>query len=98
MSNHAATCIDAQEIHDETTDKATDDKDDVENTQNGDRKLTAEENNKIVKLFEDSATSYKTYLKKGNGVSDREEIERKIEYLQSQISKYTNPEEQQQIQ
>lgn len=51
--------------------------------------LTKEEKQKVTELFEDSIKSYQTYLEKGHDISDKAEVESKIEYLQKQVEKYS---------
>ncbi len=66
--------------------------DETENPKNEEEKteLTDEQKAKIIKLFEDAISSYQKYLEKGKDISDRNEVEEKISYLQTQIEKYTN--------
>ncbi len=66
--------------------------DETENPKNEEEKteLTDEQKAKIVKLFEEAISSYQKYLEKGKDISDRNEVEEKISYLQTQIEKYTN--------
>ena len=52
--------------------------------------LTLDEKNQVIKFFEDSIASYKIYLEKGKDISDRNEVEEKINYLESQILKYSD--------
>ena len=91
QENYAKGIIDGS-IKDNNKDEDIDNpkKEDEENTE-----LTDEQKTKIVKLFEDSISSYQKYLEKGKDISDRNEVEEKITYLQSQITKYSNNEEEQ---
>jgi len=52
-------------------------------------KLTKEDKAKIVELFNNSITSYETYLEKGKEITDKEEVKKKIEYLKEQVKKYS---------
>lgn len=54
--------------------------------------ITALEKEKVLKLLEASIHNYKTYLDKGDDIKDKEDVESKIEYLQKQADKYSNPE------
>ena len=53
-------------------------------------KLTKEDKAKIVELFNDSITSYTSYLEKGQEIKDKEEVDQKIEYLKTLIGKYSD--------
>lgn len=53
------------------------------------KELTKEEKEKIVQLFNDSIESYQNYLEKAPSIENKSEIEEKIEYLKTQIAKYT---------
>ena len=53
-------------------------------------KLTKKDKEQIVELFNDSMTSYKSYLEKGIDIQDKTEVENKIDYLLAQKDKYTN--------
>jgi len=55
-----------------------------------DRKLTKEEKAKVAELFNDSITSYTTYLDKGKEITDKQDVEEKIEYLKTQLPKYSS--------
>lgn len=57
----------------------------------GDKKqeLTTQDKEQIIKLFNDSIASYETYLKKGNNIEDKKDIEDKIEYLKAQCQTYS---------
>lgn len=56
------------------------------------KSLTKEEKEQIVQLLNDSIISYNTYLKKGKEIADKQEIEEKIEYLKTQLTKYSSTE------
>lgn len=56
-------------------------------------KLTKEEKEKVVQLFNDSVTSYETYLEKCKEIQDKQDIEEKIDYLKTQITKYSSEEQ-----
>lgn len=53
------------------------------------KELTKEEKAAVVQLFNDSIESYQTYLEKTQAAENKSEIEEKIEYLKTQIAKYT---------
>lgn len=53
------------------------------------KELTKEEKTAVVQLFNDSIESYKNYLEKAQAAENKSEIEEKIEYLKTQIAKYT---------
>ena len=55
-----------------------------------DVKLTPEEKVQIEKLFNDAITSYSSYLEKGKDIEDKKDVEEKIEYLKTQIQKYSS--------
>jgi tetratricopeptide (TPR) repeat protein len=55
------------------------------------KKLTKEENAQVEKLLTDSISSYSTYLEKGKNIEDKKEVEDKIEYLKTQLLKYSSP-------
>lgn len=59
-----------------------------------DKILTPEENAQVEKLLNDSITSYETYLKQGKDLNDRSEVEQKIEYLKTQVLKYSSTPQQ----
>lgn len=52
--------------------------------------LTKEEKEQVVQLLNDSITSYTTYLEKGKEITDKQEVEEKIEYLKAQAAKYSS--------
>lgn len=54
-----------------------------------DVKLTKEEKAQVAQLFNDAITSYSTYLEKGKDIEDKKDVEDKIEYLKTQVTKYT---------
>lgn len=54
-----------------------------------DVKLTKEEKAQVAQLFNDAITSYNTYLEKGKDIEDKKDVEDKIEYLKTQVTKYT---------
>lgn len=51
--------------------------------------LTKEEKAVVVQLFNDSMGSYNTYLEKAQNIDNKSEIQEKIQYLKTQIEKYT---------
>ncbi len=53
------------------------------------KQKTAQEKAQIAQLSTDSITSYTTYLEKKPDASDKDEVQQKIEYLNSQIQKYS---------
>lgn len=62
-----------------------------EKTQEQDKQkeLTKDEKAQIATLLNDSITSYNTYLEKGKEIQDKQEVEEKIEYLKTQLIKYS---------
>lgn len=52
--------------------------------------LTKEEKAEVATLMEESITSYDTYLKKGQDIKDKEDVQQKIEYLKTQLAKYSD--------
>lgn len=52
-------------------------------------KLTKEETAQVAQLLNDSITSYGEYLEKGKNIEDKKDVEDKIEYLKTQVTKYT---------
>lgn len=52
-------------------------------------KLTKEDKQQITELFNDSIESYTAYLEKGKEIKDKKDVEDKIEYLKTQITKYS---------
>lgn len=53
------------------------------------KKLTKEEKERVVKLLNDSITSYTAYLEKGKTADDKQNVEEKIEYLKTLVTKYS---------
>lgn len=53
------------------------------------KELNKEEKTAVVQLFNDSMESYNNYLEKAPTIENKSEIEEKIEYLKTQIAKYT---------
>lgn len=51
--------------------------------------LTTKQKTQIAQLLDDSIKSYTTYLEKGKDIQDKQEIEEKIEYLKTQVVKYS---------
>lgn len=54
------------------------------------KELTKEEKDQVVKLFNDSISSYTTYLEKGKDIQDKQDVEEKIESLKTQVLKYSS--------
>ncbi|MEI8128390.1 MAG: tetratricopeptide repeat protein [bacterium] len=54
------------------------------------KELTTEEKTQIEQLFNESITSYSTYLEKGQDIDDKKDVEEKIEYLKAQALKYSS--------
>lgn len=52
--------------------------------------LTKEEKEQVVQLLNDAITSYNTYLEKGKEIQDKQDVEEKIEYLKTQVAKYSS--------
>ncbi len=63
---------------------------DDEQEEKKEQKLTPEETQQVYKLLEDSIASYETYLQKSHSADDRGEVEEKIEYLKTQLVKYSS--------
>jgi tetratricopeptide (TPR) repeat protein len=51
--------------------------------------LTKEEKEQVIRLFNDSMKSYNNYLEKAADIDNKSEIQEKIEYLKTQVTKYT---------
>lgn len=62
---------------------------DEKQEEKSEHKLTAEESQQVQKLLEDSISSYETYLQKSGAAEDKNEVEEKIEYLKTQLTKYS---------
>lgn len=52
--------------------------------------LTKEEKEQVTKLLSDSIASYTNYLEKGKEITDKQDVEEKIEYLKTQVAKYSS--------
>lgn len=52
--------------------------------------LTNEQKAQVAKLLTDSISSYSAYLEKGQSIDDKKEVEDKIEYLKTQLAKYSD--------
>lgn len=52
--------------------------------------LSSEQKIQVAQLLDDSIKSYTTYLEKGKDIQDKQEIEEKVEYLKTQVVKYSN--------
>lgn len=52
--------------------------------------LTKEEKAQVAQLMTDAIESYNTYLKKGQDIKDKQDVQSKIEYLQTQLQKYSD--------
>jgi len=68
--------------------KATD-KEDKSDELGAPKKLNKEETAQVEKLLTDSISSYTNYLEKGKNIDDTKEVEEKIEYLKTQLVKYS---------
>ena len=62
---------------------------DVSNETPKDKILSPEEKTQVVKLINDSVSSYSTYLEKGTDIQDKQDVEEKIEYLKKESLKYS---------
>jgi len=51
-------------------------------------KLTKEDKAQIADLFNEAIKSYEAYIEKGKDITDKKDVEDKIEYLKKQIEKY----------
>jgi len=51
--------------------------------------LTKEEKIQVAQLLTDAMTSYTTYLEKSLSADDKDEVQQKIEYLKTQLAKYS---------
>ena len=56
----------------------------------GKKKLLEMERVKVAELISSAVDSYVAYLEKGQDAPDRAEVEEKIEYLESEIKKYSD--------
>lgn len=54
------------------------------------KELTKEEKAQVAQLLGDSITSYSTYLEKAKNADDKKDVEEKIEYLKTQVAKYSS--------
>lgn len=54
------------------------------------KELTSEEKSKVAKLLSESIDSYSIYLEKGQDIKDKADVEQKIEYLKTQLTKYAD--------
>lgn len=52
--------------------------------------LTREEKTQVEQLLNDAITYYNTYLEKGQEIEDKKDVEEKIEYLKTQVLKYSS--------
>jgi len=91
QENYAKGIIDGSIKNKKTNDQIEDDTEKVKDLEEEAKpiKLTKEDKTKIAELFNNSITSYETYLEKGKEITDKEEVEKKIEYLKEQIEKYS---------
>ncbi len=91
QENFAKGIIDGTIMPDGKAPDKVEQKDTVENEDEAPQKkeLTKEAKEKVVQLFNDSIESYQSYIEKSQAVDNKKEIEEKIEYLNTQIAKYT---------
>lgn len=63
-----------------------------DNSDAGDKSkvLTSEDKAQVEQLLNDSISSYSTYLEKGKTIDDKQAVEDKIEYLKTQVLKYSS--------
>lgn len=54
------------------------------------KELTKEQKTEVSQILEDSIQSYSTYLEKGKDITDKQDVESKIEYLKGQLEKYSS--------
>lgn len=87
QENYAKGIIDGTIKNEEQ--KEDDEKPEAQEEVSKKKNLTAEEKTKICELFDKAIESYQTYLDKGTDIKDKEEVEEKIEYLKTQIEKYS---------
>lgn len=53
------------------------------------KNLTKEEKEQVAQLYTKAMESYKTYLEKGKDIKDKKDVEDKIEYLKTEVTKYS---------
>lgn len=69
--------------------KSDDDAEIEDNVLRKPEELTKEEKAQVVQLFNDAIISYGTYLIKGKDIKDKTEVEEKMEYLKTEVVKYS---------
>lgn len=90
QENYAKGIIDGSLKNKTNTIKDSSDNEDNENSEQDNKKtLTADDKTLITNLLNDSIQSYSTYLEKEQNIQDKQEIEEKIEYLKTQVAKYS---------
>lgn len=57
---------------------------------NKNKVLTKEEKAQVAQLLSDAISSYSTYLEKGQEIEDKDDVQLKIEYLKTQLPKYSD--------
>jgi tetratricopeptide (TPR) repeat protein len=96
QENYAKGIIDGSIKDDKKVDSddKVDDADNAEDSSDKKKVLTKEEKAQVAQLMNDSITSYTTYLEKGKEIQDKQEVEEKIEYLKTQLPKYSSEKQQ----
>lgn len=89
QENYAKGIIDGSLKNKEDKDEKDEAKDSDDEIQKN-KKLTKEEKEQVVQLLNDAITSYNTYLEKGKEIQDKQDVEEKIEYLKTQVAKYSS--------
>lgn len=89
QENYAKGIIDGSINDKSKSDNNKDEAGEISESPENKKVLTAEEKAQVGKLLNESIESYSTYLKKGQEIQDKQEVEEKIEYLKTQASKYS---------
>ncbi len=91
QENYAKGVIDGTiKDQDENENEEQEDKTKTDDEKSQKKILTEQEKTKICELFEKATQSYQAYLEKGTEIKDKEEVQEKIEYLKTQIEKYSS--------
>lgn len=87
--NYAKSVIDGS-IKNKDKDSDDEVESSVSDDEKTDKKLSKEEKTQVAKLLGESIASYSTYLEKGKNIEDKADVEEKIEYLKTQLTKYSS--------
>lgn len=94
QENYAKGIVDGTLKNKDKEDKESSEAKNKEEDSNKPVTLTKEEKAQVAQLMNEAIASYNTYLEKGQDIKDKQEVQEKIEYLKTQVPKYSDEKQQ----